>query len=430
MSQEYLLEMKDIHKTYGGIRALKGVTLNLKVGETHGLVGENGAGKTTLMKILSGIEHSDAGSGVIILDNQEISITSPHHAQELGIGMIPQELLLVPQMSVVENIFLGREKVANMIVLKKNEMVEKTRSILKDLHSSYIDPLAEVGRMPKADQQIVAIGRRMLQGGGVFIMDEPTAALTEKETNNLFEVIRKLNASGLSVIFITHRLEEVIEVCDRVSIMRDGKMITTLEKADGVEKKDLIFHMVGSEIKDEFPKIEVDRGSEVFRLENISFNTNQGNKVEDISLTLHEGEVVGVTGLVGVGKTELGQAILGLRRILSGKMYIDNKEVDISSPVEAAEYGFGYVSEDRRGEGLVLEIESLHNMTINSLGKISKNFVIFPKIERKLGGTVAKRLAMKEEFLDMQARQLSGGNQQKVVIIRQIIRDSKILIFD
>jgi len=430
MSNNYMLEMNDIHKTFGGIKALKGVTLNLKAGETLGLVGENGAGKSTLMKIMCGIETPDASCGAIVLDDQELCITSPHHAQELGIGMIPQELILVSQMSVVENIFLGRESVTGLKVLKKNEMIERTKEILEELHCSYIDPLAEVGRLPKADQQLVAIGRRMLQGGNIFIMDEPTAALTEKETKNLFNVIKKLNSTGLSVIFISHRLEEVVEICDRVSIMRDGMMITTLEKKDGIEKNDLIFHMVGSEIKDEFPKVEVDRGKEIFKLEDISFHTNQGNEVKDISFSLHEGEVVGVTGLVGVGKTELGQALLGLRKIISGKMLMDDKEVEISSPVQAAELGIGYVSEDRRGEGLVLDMESLYNMTINSLGKISKNLVIQPRKERKLGGTVAKRLTMKEEFLTMQAQQLSGGNQQKVVIIRQIIRDSRIIIFD
>ncbi len=430
MSQQMRLRMNDILKTYGGIQALRGVTLDLHYGETLGLVGENGAGKSTLMKILSGIEMPDAGSGEILFEDRPIRINSPHQAQAFGIAMIPQELLLVPQMTVVENIFLGREKVSGAKLLKKSEMIETTRRILADLHSDYIDSQSVVGRLSKADQQLVAIARRMLQGGKVFIMDEPTAALTEKETRNLFGVIRRLCDSQLSVIFISHRLEEVLQICDRVYVMRDGRMITTMTRQDRMDKAALIFHMVGSEIKEEFPKVEVERGREVLRVENIAFHTNQGKLVEKIGFTVHEGEVVGITGLVGAGKTELGQAILGLRKIQTGKLHIDGKKIQLNNPVDAARAGFGYVSEDRRGEGLVLGMQCLPNMTINSLRMISSSMVIQPKKERALGGGVARRLAMKREFLDLEARQLSGGNQQKVVIIRQIIRNAKIIIFD
>lgn len=430
MSQEMLLRMNNIKKTFGGIRALKGVNLDLKDGETLGLIGENGAGKSTLMRILCGIETPDPGAGEILLENQEIKIANPHHAQELGIAMIPQELILVPQMTVVENIFLGRENVNKGRFLKKREMIETTQKLMKDLQSGHINPEAVVGNIPKADQQVVAIGRRLLQGGKIFIMDEPTAAFTEKETKNLFAVIRKLCSSSHSVIFISHRLEEVLEICDRITVLRDGEMITTLTKGRETDKAALIYHMVGSEIKEEFPKIEVERGREIFRAEKIAFHTNQGKLVKNIDFSIHEGEVVGITGLVGVGKTELGQAVFGLRRIVEGRLYIENAEIQINTPIEAANAGFGYVSEDRRGEGLVLELPCLHNMTINSLKKISKNGVIHPKTERELGGGVAKRLAMKKEYLDLEAQQLSGGNQQKVVIVRQIIRDAKIIIFD
>ena len=430
MNQEMLLQMNNIRKTFGGIHALKGVNLDLKSGETLGLIGENGAGKSTLMRILCGIEKPDSGAGEIRFENQEIKIANPHHAQELGIAMIPQELVLVPQMTVVENIFLGRETVNRARFLEKREMIETTEKIMRDLQSEYIDPEAEVGNIPKADQQVVAIGRRLLQGGKIFIMDEPTAAFTEKETKNLFNIIRKLCSSGRSVIFISHRLEEVLEICDRISILRDGKMITTLLTGKGVDKSTLIYHMVGSEIKEEFPKIEVERGRELFKAENIAFHTNQGKLVKNINFSIHQGEVVGITGLVGVGKTELGQAILGLRHIFEGTFYLDDSEIQLNSPIEAAKIGFGYVSEDRRGEGLVSDLPSLHNMTINSLKKISRNGVILPKKERELGGSVALRLAIKKEYLDMEAQQLSGGNQQKVVIVRQIIRDATIIIFD
>lgn len=430
MNPHMLLKMEDIYKTFGGIEALRGVSIDLKSGETLGLVGENGAGKSTLMKILSGIEKPDSGSGKIIFENKEVKLVNPHYAQELGIAMIPQELLLVPQMTVVENIFLGREKISKLNFLNKSKMIRKTIEIMKDLNCSHIQPEITVELLPKADQQMVAIARRMIQGGKIFIMDEPTAALTEKETGNLFKVIKKLCQTGLSVIFISHRLEEITEICDRISVMRDGRMITTLTKSDKMDKNTIVYHMIGGEIQDEFPKITVERGKEVFRADNISFRTNQGNLVESVSFAVHEGEIVGVTGLVGVGKTELGQAIMGLRKIILGNLLINDRNIKIQSPVDATKAGFGYVSEDRKAEGLVPAMESLYNMTISSLAKIAKNIVILPKKERALGGGVAKRLAMKDEYLDLESQQLSGGNQQKVVIIRQIIRDAKFIIFD
>lgn len=421
--------MHEIFKTYGGIHALKGVDLDLQPGEVLGLVGENGAGKTTLMKILCGIERPDTGR--IVVNGEEVRIHNPHHAQELGIAMIPQELVLVPQMTVMENIFLGREKTGSVRFLKKVEMTEATRNLLGDLRCSHIQPGAVVEFLPKADQQLVAIARRMLQGGKAFIMDEPTAALTERETRNLFDIISaRLCKSGHAVIFISHRLEEVLEISHRISILRDGNLITVLEKKSDVTKRTLIYHMVGSEIKEEFPKIDVERGKEVLRVENINFTTNQGSTVKDISFSVHEGEVVGITGLVGVGKTELGQTLIGMRELLSGKFFIDNKEVVINSSVEAVDLGFGYVSEDRRGEGLVLDLQSLHNMTINSLEKVANRFVLVKSREKKLGEGIAKRLSMKKEFLQMEAHQLSGGNQQKVVVIRQIVSNSRIVIFD
>ena len=344
--------------------------------------------------------------------------------------MIPQELLLVPRMSVAENVFLGRESLGRFGLLRHSDMLESTRRLLRDVHSEYIDPEREVRGLPKADQQLVAIARRLLQGGKVFIMDEPTAALTERETQNLFAVVRKLCANGLSVVFISHRLEEVLEICDRITVLRDGRAITTLDRSRPVDKNTLIVHMIGMEIKEEFPSVEVERGKERLRVDDVSYHTNQGKLVRNISFTVHEGEVIGITGLVGVGKTELGQALLGLRRIAGGKVLLDGREVVFNSPVDAARAGFGYVSEDRRGEGLVLGMRSLYNMTINTLKRVSKGLVIHPKKERELGSRFATRLAMRSEFLEMEAQQLSGGNQQKVVIIRQIISACGIIIFD
>ena len=426
--ENILLEMTGISKTFGSIKALESVDLNLKGGEVLGLIGENGAGKSTLMRILSGIENPDRGK--IFIDGQEKRILKPGDAYMQGIGMIPQELILVPDMTVVENIFLGREIINRFGALSINDMALKAEALLTNLGSRHIHLDAKVGRLPKADQQLIAIARRILQGGKIFIMDEPTSALTEKETAALFEVIRKMCNSGASVIFISHRLEEVLEICDRIMILRDGRLVKTTETGDAVYKRQLIYYMVGSELKDEFPHFAVASGKEVLRVEDLAFTTNQGNIVKNINFSLHEGEVLGITGLVGAGKTELGQTLIGLKKANHGKVFVDNKETIIQSPVKAFEKGFGYVSEDRRGEGLVLGMESLFNMTLSSMDKVSKGLLISSRKEKQFGRKYIKKLSMKEENLMMEAQQLSGGNQQKVVIIRQMLNDARIVIFD
>lgn len=432
MEQAYVLEVHDIKKTFGGIQALKGVGFNLKAGEVLGLVGENGAGKSTLMRIICGIIQPDGDSGRIMLEGEDVKLTSPHKAQELGIAMIPQELVLIQELTVAENIFLGREKTSPLGLLQKDAMYAETRKILQDLHCAHIDPLTPVKFCSKADQQLIAIARRLIQGGKIFIMDEPTAALTERETASLFTIIReKLCKAGLSVIFISHRLEEVVEICDRITVLRDGQKIITLQERDQKNKNTLIYHMIGESVKEEYPKIFVEKGEEVLRVEQLQIKTNQGEMVRDITFNIHEGQVVGITGLVGVGKTELGQTLIGLKQLYGGKIFFKHQETAIHSPMNAIRHGIGYVSEDRRGEGLILGLESIPNMTINSLHKISTyHFILNTAKERKLASEFSKRLGMRDQYLDLEARQLSGGNQQKLVIIRQIISESRLVIFD
>ena len=428
----HVLEVKEMKKTFGGIHALKGVSFDLKAGEVLGLVGENGAGKSTLMRIICGVIQPDADSGHILLEGQDVKLTSPHKAQELGIAMIPQELVLIQDLTVVENIFLGREKTGSLGFLKKDAMHAEAQNILQDLHCAHIDPLRPVKFCSKAEQQLIAIARRLIQGGKIFIMDEPTAALTERETTSLFTIIKgRLCKAGLSVIFISHRLEEVVELCDRITVLRDGQKIVTLQEQEEKRKNTLIYHMIGENMEEEYPKIFVEKGEEVLRVEQLQIKTNQGETVSGVTFQVHESQVVGITGLVGVGKTELGQTLIGLKQAHGGKIFLKNRETRIPSPRIAVKHGIGYVSEDRRGEGLILGLESIPNMTINTLHKISTHhFILNASRERKLARAFSMRLNMRDQYLDLEARQLSGGNQQKLVIIRQILSESQLVIFD
>ena len=424
-----LIEMKSLKKTFGGIKAIQNVDLELYAGEVHGLLGENGAGKSTLMRILCGLEIPD--NGVIQIEKKPVEIFKPTDAQDLGIGMIPQELILIDGMTVTENIFLGYEIESNKFgFLNQREMRAKAIKLLKGLGSGDIDPDTYVGLLSKAEQQIVAIARRIIQGGKVFIMDEPTSALTENETEKLFTVIRKLCSEGKAVVFISHRLEEVLEICDRFTVLRDGKRVVSVENTDQINKGHLISFMIGNEIEEEFPHTETTPGEKKLEAQSLSFTTSQGVEVKNVNFDVCAGEVVGITGLVGVGKTELAQSVMGLRKLKDGQILLNGKKETIKSPVSAVKSGIGYVTEDRRGEGLVLGLKSLYNMTLSSLQKITRFYVIRGYHEKKLGLDYSSKLNMKNEYIDLEVKKLSGGNQQKAVVIRQMMGDSEIIIFD
>ena len=420
--------MCGISKRFGGIKALNNVDLEIYSGEVLGLMGENGAGKSTLMRVLCGIQDHDEGS--IRVEGKEERLSSPQAAQELGIGMIPQELLLVEGMSVGENIFLGYEPLLKSGLVDKKEIYLKSAELLETLGCSEVNPDMELARVSKADQQMIAIARRMIQGGKIFIMDEPTSSLTEQECRKLFDVIRSLCSEGKSVIFISHRLEEVLEICDRVVILRDGENAADLLNDEKMNKQMLICHMIGSELTEEYPHEAGTAGDELFKADSLSFVTAQGETIEGVNFTINAGEVLGIAGLVGVGKSELAQTMTGLRKKKSGSFFMDGEEVFINTPVKAAQLGIGYVTEDRRGEGLVLGLKSLFNMTLRALNRISAGFFINGRKEEALGLDYAEKLNMKSEYLGIDAGNLSGGNQQKVVVIKQMVSDSKIIIFD
>ncbi len=422
-----LLETRAVSKAFGGIQALDRVNFHVAPGEVVGLLGENGAGKSTLMRILCGLEAPD--SGEILVDSQSVTGLDPHKAQSLGIGMIPQELLLVDGQSVMHNIFLGRE-LSRAGRLNRTAMRKATKEILESLGCDHIHPDTTLGKLPKAEQQLVAIARRILQGGRVFIMDEPTSALTARETEKLFAVVRRLCRDGGAVVYISHRLEEVLEICDRFAILRDGAMVANLANGPEIGKRQLVSEMIGADVEDEFPHLEASIGEELLRVKDLSYQTDQGQRLQNISFSLRAGEVLGITGLVGVGKSELAQTLMGLRRADSGTIWVNQVRRTINSPAKARSLGIGYVTEDRRGEGLVLGMRSLYNMTLSALKRVARFGVVQQKHEKEIGREYAKYLNMKPIYLDLAAQKLSGGNQQKVVVIRQMMSDSQIILFD
>ncbi len=423
-----IVEMTGVSKHFGGIRALEAVDFYLDEGEVVGLMGENGAGKSTLMRILSGAETPD--TGVIRVAGEPVALDTPNAALDLGIGMIPQELILVDRMTVLENLFLGREIRGRLGLLDQSAMRRRAMDALESLGIGEVDVDRDVGTLSKADQQMIAIARRMLQGGRVFVMDEPTSALTQREIERLFAVIRGICGEGKSVIFISHRLEELLEICDRFSILRDGAMVASFPNGREVSKGDLVRHMIGSEVGEEFPHEEGTAGETLLTVEGVAFRNNQGRIVDGISFELYAGEILGITGLVGVGKTELAQSLVVLRARIAGTVRIANQRRDVVSPVDANRMGVGYVTEDRRGEGLVLSLESIKNMTITILDSISRFFSILFGTERRLAAEYAGLLNMKREYLDLPVGNLSGGNQQKVVLIRRLMGDSSVLMLD
>ncbi len=423
-----MLTATQISKQYAGTLALDKVDFDIGSGEILGLIGENGAGKSTLMRIMCGIEQPT--SGQLTIQGRPIHFAGPHEAQAQGIAMIPQEVLLVDDLSVVENIFLGHERVTKYGKLCKQQMRHQTRQILKELDSDHISEDQLTGLLPKGAQQMVAIARRMIQGGEVFVMDEPTASLTPEETKALFRLLKKLKQNGKSSVFISHRLEEMLEICDRIIVLRDGVNVGNFKNDGSLTKDLLVTTMVGNAVADEFARTISSAGTLMLETRALEMTTFQGKKTPPISLKAHAGEVVGITGLAGVGKTELAHVLSGLRPTLAGEILVKGETVSLASPVEAFRHHIGLVSEDRRGQGLVLGLSALANMTLTSLKKVTRFGSLHHGVERRLGMKLKDTLRLRAEYLDRQANLLSGGNQQKVVIMRQICSETEILLLD
>lgn len=422
-----ILTASKICKQYAGTRALNDVDFEIGEGEILGLIGENGAGKSTLMRILCGIEQPTSGD--IVMHGKPVEFSGPQAAQAEGIAMIPQEVLLVDELTVVENIFLGHEE-SGTFGLSKRQMLADTRAILAELDSQQVDPEKPTGNLPKGSQQMVAIARRVMQGGDVFVMDEPTASLTGEETQSLFKLLKKLKGEGKASVFISHRLEEMLEICDRIVVLRDGEHVGNFTNDDGLTKDKLVAAMVGSAVANEFARTVSQVGELMLETDKVVISTFQGRKTEPISIQAHAGEVVGITGLAGVGKTELAHVLSGLRPVVEGELRLRGRPLTLRSPVDALKNKIGLVSEDRRAEGLVLELTALANMTLTSLKKLSQLGRIEKDRERQLGLDMKDKLNMRTEYLGRDANHLSGGNQQKVVIIRQLCSEAEVLLLD
>ena len=420
--EQYIVEFEHLSKEFPGVKALDDVSFNLKSGEVMALLGENGAGKSTLVKILSGVYTKD--SGTFRLFGQEIDNLTPKKAQEMGIAIIHQELNMCSHLTVAENIFLGREKV-HMGVLSDKEMNAEAAEILKRLNID-LAPETIVGSLPVSKQQMVEIAKALSTNAKILIMDEPTSALTAKEIEDLFAIIKSLKQQGYGIIYISHRLEELEEITDRVTILRDGKFVTSMNFAD-TTLPEIISHMVGRKIEDKFPRVQCERGKKILEVRNL----NAGKLVRDISFDLYEGEIVGFAGLMGAGRTELVRALFGADPIDSGEIILDGKPIQIKSPLDAINAGIASAPEDRKKEGLCTKLSVRENIALPNLDALcNKLGVVNRKKEQEMTEATAKKLRIRMPHAEVNAGSLSGGNQQKIVVGKWLARDSRLVIFD
>lgn len=417
---EAVLKMQNISKSFPGVKALDDVHLNVYAGEVMALLGENGAGKSTLMKILSGVYKKDAGS--IIYKGQEIEVSSPAESTRMGIAIIHQELNLIDHMKVYENVYLGREITNSLGILNKSEMIKNTKRVLDKLNID-IDPNDKVGSLSIAQQQMVEIAKALLVDANIIILDEPTDTLTDKEADILFSIVNELKEQKIGIVFISHKLDEIFKICDRVTVLRDGKFID--ERLVSEIDEDLIIKMmVGRDLEEQYPHVDVE-GKEMLRLENL-----KNKYIDDVSFTINSGEIVGISGLVGAGRTELAKTIYGAYKLDSGSIYLDGESLNIKSPKDALNKGIVYVSEDRKGESLIISMGVTENITLSALNKFIKKIAISNSKEKKAAKDYVERIRIKTPNLKQKVKNLSGGNQQKVAIAKSLLTEPKLLILD
>ena len=421
-SVDNILELKNISKFYPGVVALNNVSLTVRRGEVHALVGENGAGKSTLIKTCSGAILPSEGE--IVINGESFSGMTPTLSEKKGIGVIYQEFNLVGDLSVAENIFLGRA-IRKGIIVDQKAMQKEAKKILESLNIN-IDPRTLVKRLSVGYQQMVEIAKAVSQNAQILIMDEPSAPLTNAEVDSMFRIVDKLKANGVSIIYISHRLEEIFRLSDRVTVFRDGQYVVTLETAE-TNKDELVHYMVGRKLTEIYPKRNPDciQKEVVFEARDVC-----GNGDQDISFQLHRGEVLGLGGLVGAGRTELAELAFGMEPMTSGTFLVKGKEAAPKSPKEAISLGIGLVPEDRKAKGALLGLSIKNNINMPIYPKISSGTVIDTKKENEIAKKYKEEISIKTPNLEQLVKNLSGGNQQKVILAKWLAADSDILIFD
>ena len=419
---DIIVSMHDICKSFPGVKALDHVDFELRSGEVMALLGENGAGKSTLMKVLSGVYTRDSGD--MEIQGKAYGNLTPKQAQAAGVAIIHQELNMCRHLTVAENMFLGREKVRG-VVLNQREMEAEAAEVLGRLKID-ISPRTVVGDLPISKQQMVEIAKALSMDARILIMDEPTSALTAREIEDLFRIIRDLRASDHGIVYISHRLEELQHIVDRVTIMRDCQYITTMNFADTTIDQ-IITHMVGREIKEKFPRVTCEKGKKIFEVKNL----NAGRMVRNISFSLYEGEIVGIAGLMGAGRTETTRAIFGIDPKQSGQIFLDGREIAIHSPADAIRQGVVLAPEDRKKDGLCTKLSIRHNIALPNLDLLCNRLgVVSHSRENAMCDRAVRNLQIKTPSLDVDAANLSGGNQQKVVVAKWLARNSRVVLFD
>ncbi|MCC7206552.1 MAG: sugar ABC transporter ATP-binding protein [Anaerolineae bacterium] len=417
------VELIDISKAFRGVHALKNVSFSVLPGEIHALVGENGAGKSTLMKILSGAYQRDTGA--IKIDGQQVEIRNPHDGRQQGVGIIYQEFALATDLTVAENLFIKHLGSGRGIV-RWAELYRKADELIRSV-GFVINPRLRVRDLSVAYQQMVEITKEFAENVKILVLDEPTAVLAPKEVEQLFQVLRRLKSQGMSFVHITHRLDEVFQIADRITVLKDGEVVGTVVTSE-VSKDDIINMMIGRKLSTMYPERETQIGGEVLAIKGLSL---ADSPVQDVSFSVRAGEVLGIAGLVGSGRTEVARAIFGAERVAAGEIVIDGKRYSISSPRAAVRAGLGLVPEDRKNQGVILPMTVRANTTMPSLDKVTRMFGIFrARVERALVSDLIAKLSIKTAGMDVDVADLSGGNQQKVALAKWLSKTCKVLILD
>ncbi len=414
--------MKGITKRFGPVQALGGVDLMVTKGSVHAIVGENGAGKSTLMKILAGVFRPDEGT--IKIEGRPAEFNDPQQAIDAGISMIYQELDLAQHLTAAQNVFLGNEPKRFSFILDQKAMIQKTAELARRLNFD-INPQAKIKDLSTSDCQVVEILKALMRHVSVLVMDEPTSSLSQQEAQRLFKIVKDLRKQGITIIYITHRLEEIINLADDITILRDGAVVHC-ETASNLSIGQIIRYMVGRELKDFFPSRKADIGRTLVKVKNLTAKA----KVKDVSFEIQAGEVVGMAGLVGAGRTETACAVFGIDKKTSGSIYLDDIEIKISTPADSITNGIAYLTEDRKRTGLFSGLSCCWNITLPNLDAIGMAVIIKPAKENKIADDLSQRIGIKWPGPDAPIDSLSGGNQQKVLIARWLLAEARFLIFD